>query len=305
MRIIFLGTPDFAIPSLEALFNNNFEIPLIITQPDKPAGRGHKIIACPVKQFALKNNIAVCQPEKLKNDFELIEKLKSLQPDLMITAAFGQIISEEIIKIPKLGIWNVHASLLPRWRGAAPINWAILAGDDQTGITIMQTEKGLDTGPILSQASLEILKTDTAKSLTSKLSKLGAELLLKTIHKRPQAVAQDNLLATQASKLTKELGCINWQNMTAEEIYRKVKALNPWPSVVFKNTNQETIKILEADLIDSEKEFDKAHLLESNSKFLIACKKGILEIKMVQPPNKAKMKAVDWLRGLKNTNIQW
>ena len=183
MRIIFLGTPDFAIPSLEALFNNNFEIPLIITQPDKPAGRGHKIIACPVKQFALKNNIAVCQPEKLKNDFELIEKLKSLQPDLMITAAFGQIISEEIIKIPKLGIWNVHASLLPRWRGAAPINWAILAGDDQTGITIMQTEKGLDTGPILSQASLEILKTDTAKSLTSKLSKLGAELLLKTIHK--------------------------------------------------------------------------------------------------------------------------
>lgn len=298
MKIVFLGTPEFALPSLKALYENNFEISLVITQPDKPVGRGHKIIACPVKQFAQQKQIPVWQPLKLRQDLILIQKLKSLQPDLMITAAFGQIISEEIIQIPKWGIWNIHASLLPRWRGAAPINWAIWAGDQQTGITIMQTEKGLDTGPILSKKAIPIETNDNAETLSFKLANLGAELLIETINQRPQPQAQNDLLATKAPKLTKEMGKIDWLN--AKEIYYQVKALNPWPMAFFKNSKQETIKVLEAEYSESERKFDKPHILDCKNKLLIACQKGILQIQTIQPPNKAQMSASDWLRGLKN-----
>ncbi|HEY9885956.1 MAG TPA: methionyl-tRNA formyltransferase [Vampirovibrionales bacterium] len=317
LNVVFMGTPHFAIPSLKALINSDLiDVVLVITQPDKPAGRGKKIQKPPVKELAEQHNIEVQQPLKLKEDQNLINKLKELEPDLMITAAFGHIISQEIIDIPKWGIWNVHASLLPRWRGAAPINWSILKGDTKTGITIMQTEKGLDTGPILSKASTKITENDTAISLTQALAQIGANLLIQTIEQNIQAPIkaqiQNEEEATHAPKLTKELGAFNFPESTKEELSRKIRALQPWPGCNFTFRNQ-SIKVHEIKLVQEgseeenllkEKYIDNTkleYLTIRNKKLYASCKNGFVELLIVQPPNKGKMDATAWFRGLKPT----
>ena len=306
LKVVFLGTPDFAIPSLMELLNVGINVPMIVTQSDKPSGRGHKLIESPIKQLALSRGIAVRQPIKIREDRELINELRFIEPDLIVTAAFGQIISEEVIQIPKWGIWNVHASLLPRWRGAAPINWAILEGDKETGITIMQTEKGLDSGPILSLQSIPIELNDNAATLTDKLSQIGAKLLLETIElklaDKIKPILQDENIVTYASKLNKLLSPIDWQTMSAKQICQRVKALNPWPGVTFKTVQGESIKLTNASLLDSPQDLPSASnngeiIAIEKENILVKCSNGVLQMRKVQPPNKGEMKATDWYRG--------
>ncbi|MDJ0625383.1 MAG: methionyl-tRNA formyltransferase [Candidatus Caenarcaniphilales bacterium] len=306
IKVIFLGTPNFAIPTLNKLINSGFSIPLVISQPDRPVGRGHKLTETPVKTVAKENNLNVYQPNRISKDIELINTLKELEPDLMVTAAFGQILSQEIIDIPKWGIWNVHASLLPRWRGAAPINWAILEGDKETGVTIMKTEKGLDTGPMLHKRSVPIDATDNAVILAEKLSELGAEALEEAINLKLQGELveekQDDSKTTYASKLTKEMSLIDWNTMSAFEVDRKVKGLNPWPGTVFQFEDKQ-IKLIEANIFDenSLNSFEVGNIrigevFKINKKqVLVRCKEGFIELVTVQPPNKNKIKGFEWI----------
>lgn len=232
-RIVFMGTPEFAVPSLQALqASSDFEVVGVVTQPDRPAGRGNQLKQSAVKEVALEAGIEVFQPEKLRGD-EVMQKLQSWSPDFHVVAAYGQILRQAVLDLPTYGSINVHASLLPRWRGAAPIQAAILAGDDQTGITIMQMDAGLDTGPMLSQQSVDILPSDTAQTLHDKLATISGPLLITTlcgiisgdIH--PQA--QDNELATYAPRIEKDQGKIIWA-YPAEQIDRQVRAYSPWPA---------------------------------------------------------------------------
>jgi len=317
LKIIFLGTPNFAIPSLEALLRADIKPIMVITQPDRPSGRGQKTIKSAVKEFAEKHNLLIKQPIKIAHDLSLIEEIKALKPDLMVTAAFGQILSQEIIDIAKWGIWNVHASLLPRWRGAAPIQWSILSGDIETGITIMQTEKGLDTGSILNNRSLEIIDTDTAETLTEKLSILGAELLLTTIinnyHSpiKPLPQINDENSVKYASKITKELSVISWAEVNVIELSRKFRALNPWPGINFdvfdevNNLIEEKIKIQKIDYQLAEniieiKQCSLGEIIIKDKRVFIQLKDGFVELKEVLPAGKKNMLATDWINGLKN-----
>lgn len=312
-KIIFLGTPDFAIPSLSKIFESSYELLLVITQPDKPAGRGNKLKAPEVKVFCQEENIPFVQTEKLGKDTELINKLESLNPDLFVTCAFGQILTEEVLSIPRFGTWNIHASLLPRWRGAAPIQHAIASGDEKTGITIMFTEKLLDAGNIISQVETRISEHDNLGSLSERLSVLGAELLLKTLNESNlkgsvENYKQDESLVTYASKIDENFSRLDFHTMTAEEICRKVRALSPFigsTCFVRFNSLQIKLKIFEAEF---EKEFTGAQeeLKEAgillgieNNSVKIACKDSCILAKIIQPENKSRMNAADWFRGLR------
>lgn len=232
MNIVFAGTPDFAVSSLKALVRSDHRVVAVYTQPDRPAGRGRKLAASPVKRFAEQQGIPVFQPESLKDAGELT-RLSALKPDVMVVVAYGLILPQSVLDIPRLGCLNVHASLLPRWRGAAPIQRAIEAGDAITGITIMQMAAGLDTGPMLAQAETAITPDDTAAALHDRLAELGANSLLQALRQLEsgpvEAVPQDDHQATYAHKLTKSEATIDW-SMTAEQLRRKVCAFNPWPT---------------------------------------------------------------------------
>lgn len=232
LNIVFAGTPEFAVPSLTAIIESSeHKVTAVYTQPDAPSGRGQKLQASPVKQYALSKNIPVFQPISLRNA-EAQTQLKSLSADIMVVIAYGQILSEAVLQMFRFGCINVHASLLPRWRGAAPIQRAILAGDSETGNTIMQMEKGLDTGPMLTQIMTPIYSTDTGGSVHDRLSILGSEALLTVLSDiekyLQQAKVQDDTLASYAHKLTKQEGQIDWQK-TAIELERQVRAFTPWP----------------------------------------------------------------------------
>ena len=231
MNLVFAGTPEFAVPALKALLAAGHRISAVYTQPDRPAGRGRQLAMSPVKECALANGIAVRQLLTLKSETEAAS-LQSLQPDAMIVIAYGLILPPAILAIPKYGCINVHASLLPRWRGAAPIQRAIEAGDAVTGVTIMQMEAGLDTGPILATADTSITATDTGASLHERLSNLGATLLVDTLRKLERGAItpqiQDNTLATYATKLNKDEARIDW-NTDATTLARRIRAFNPWP----------------------------------------------------------------------------
>lgn len=232
MKIIYAGTPDFAVPALQALIAaEEQEVTAVYTQPDRPAGRGRKLRASPVKQVAQEADIPVYQPQSLK-DPEAIAELASLQPDLMVVAAYGLILPQQVLDIPRFGCLNIHASLLPRWRGAAPIHRAILAGDEQTGVTIMQMAAGLDTGDMLSKKQVPITPSTTTASLHDELAQLGAQALLEVLPLIEQGALspepQDDALATYAHKLEKAESEIDWSAPLAE-IDRKIRAFNPWP----------------------------------------------------------------------------
>src|SRR5437868_7561548 len=234
MRLIFMGTPEFAVPSLKRLLADGHAVAAVFTQPDKPAGRGKHLHTPPVKQLALEHGIAVYQPAKIKTNEEVRAVFEALQPDACIVAAYGKILPEWLLRIPRLGCINVHASLLPGYRGAAPINWAIANGERETGITIMQMDAGMDTGPVLAARAIHIGERETASQLSIRLSQLGADVLSETLPKIEQGritpIAQDNAQATYAPILKREDGLINVK-LTAQEISNRVRAFEPWPGV--------------------------------------------------------------------------
>lgn len=299
MRIVFMGTPEFAVPSLRALKENGYNVVGAITQPDRPAGRGHKLVACPVKQYAQSVGIEVFQFEKIKSP-EGVACLKALQPELMVTAAFGQLLSPEILGIAPHGVVNVHASLLPKYRGSAPINWCILNGETTAGVTTMLTDAGMDTGAMLLKSETEIGELETAGELTERLSRIGAELLLETLKRYPGELKprpQDEAQASYQPMLKKEMGKINWHD-SAEKIARQVRGLNPWPCAYTENENGR-VKIYLAAVCPQDFAAEAGTVVVSDPKqgLKIACGEGWLEVLEMQAPNAKRMGAKDYLRG--------
>lgn len=251
-RVIFMGTPEFAVPPLQALIDApHYEVVGVVTQPDRPAGRGNKLQASPVKQTALAAKIPLIQPEKLRAP-GVFEQLQEWQPDLIVVAAFGQILRKNVLDLPKFGCVNVHASLLPRWRGAAPIQAAIRAGDVQSGITYMMMDVGLDTGDMLASFAVPITRADTGGTLHDKMAALGGANLIETLDRKLSGaitpMKQDESLQTYAPMLKKEDGAIDWNN-TAAAIERQVRAFDPWPGT-YTTWNGQTLKIIGGDAVE-------------------------------------------------------
>lgn len=299
MRIVFMGTPEFAVPSLRALKENGYDVVGAITQPDRPAGRGHKLVACPVKQYAQSVGVEVYQFEKIKSS-EGVACLKALQPELMVTAAFGQLLSPEILDIAPYGVVNVHASLLPKYRGSAPINWCILNGETTAGVTTMLTDAGMDTGAMLLRSETKIGELETAGELTERLSHIGAALLLETLKRYPGELKpqpQDEAQASYQPMLNKEMGKINWHD-SAEKIARQVRGLNPWPCAYTENENGR-VKIYLAAVCPQDFAAEAGTVVVSDPKqgLKIACGEGWLEVLEMQAPNAKRMGAKDFLRG--------
>lgn len=300
IRLIFMGTPEFSLPGLSSLINDkSYDIVGIFTQPDKAVGRHQTLTPPPVKNLALKHNLKVFQPQKIKAE---IETIKNLQPDLIVVIAYGKIIPQEILDIPKYGCINVHASLLPKYRGAACLNAPILNGDLETGITIMQMEAGLDTGPILRQAKIKLTGTETLENVHDKLSLLGAELLGSTLREfiageiKPQV--QDESQASYIKILKKEDGRIEW-NKPAQELERMVRAYNPWPGT-YTGSNQKNVKIISVDheiLRTNSHKIGESFLNEG--RLAIQCGQDALYILKLQLEGKKIMESAEFLRGHK------
>jgi methionyl-tRNA formyltransferase len=302
MAIIFFGTPKFAVPSLKALIDNNEDVVLVVTQPDKFKGRGHILSAPPIKEFALSYGIRVMQPDKIKDE-AFYKELLSIAPEFIVVVAYGKILPKEILSIPKYGCINVHASLLPKYRGAAPIQWALINGDKITGITTILMDEGLDTGDILLQSEIEIKDSDNFETLSKRLSELGADILIKTLSGiRTGSIkpVKQQGEATYAPPLKKEAGRINWNN-DAEKILNLVRALNPWPST-YCYLNNERIKILKVSLYKADdlnyKEVVPGRIVKASKGVLIVeTAKGLLSIEEIQPEGKKAMSAVSFLSG--------
>lgn len=303
LRIIFAGTPDFAANALSALIKSEHQIVAVYTQPDRPAGRGRKLRASPVKEVALENDIPVLQPDNLK-EAETQEVLRSFNADVMIVAAYGLILPQVVLDIPRLGCLNIHASLLPRWRGAAPIQRAIAAGDTKSGITIMQMNAGLDTGDILQLSSCPITEDDSGGTLHDRLAEIGAKAILETLHNldrdKINPVAQDDMLATYAHKLNKKEAQINWQ-LSAVEIERLIRAFNPWP-VAYTRFDETTLRIWQAQALtlDSNTNANSkpGTVLSCDKKGIdISCGEGTLRLLKLQPSGSKAMDVAAFMNG--------
>ncbi|PWB51062.1 MAG: methionyl-tRNA formyltransferase [Nitrosomonadales bacterium] len=297
MKLIFAGTPDFAAEALQALLHAGHEVALVLTQPDRPAGRGMSLTMSPVKQLALANGLKVLQPNSLKQA-EIQEQLKAVQADAMIVAAYGLILPREVLAIPRLGCLNIHASLLPRWRGAAPIQRAILAGDSETGITIMQMDAGLDTGPMLSRFPLAVGDRETAQTLHDKLAALGAEAIVSTLERlRKETLPgqiQDDSQATYAAKLSKAEARLDWR-LPARELERAVRAYNPFPVAqgAFKG---EVWRIWQAAA--REESGPAGEILRADRDgLLVGCGQGALLLQEVQKAGGKRLSAAQFLQG--------
>ncbi|MBQ6005674.1 MAG: methionyl-tRNA formyltransferase [Selenomonadaceae bacterium] len=297
LKVIFMGTPDFAVPSLAALIDKT-EIICVVTQPDRPKGRGHKLQPPPVKIFAEENNLPVIQPLKVKAR-AVVEQLAELKPDLIVVVAFGQILSQAILDIPRLGCINVHASLLPKYRGAAPIEWSIIRGETVTGITTMQMNAGLDTGDILLQSEVKIPDDMILPELRERLMTVGADLLLKTLYKLQvgelQPLKQDDSLSTYAPLLKKDTGLIDWRK-SSREIHNLVRGL-------YGNARAGKFKIWRTKL--AEENLSPAEIKIVGEKFFVGTGDGSLEILEIQAPNSKKLNASDFLRGNKVGENFW
>ncbi len=331
MKIIFMGTPDFAKESLEAIYEAGYEILAVVTNPDKPKGRGMKMIASPVKEYALEKNLKIYQPLKVRNNFEFIEEIKSLNPDMLCVVAYGKILPKELLEIPKYGSINVHGSLLPKYRGAAPIQWSVLNGDSETGITTMFMDEGMDTGDMILQEKVTIDKEETTGELWDKLSKIGAKLLVETVKNIEKAEAKGNKSLEEIKKeigakkqpeectiapmLKKEMAEIDWKK-SANEIHNLIRGLNPIMGA-YTYINQNKVKIWKAEIIENT-EFEK--LLEDaeenkenykkakNGEIVLANKKkglyikakdGIISVTEIQGENAKKMDIKSFLNGNK------
>ncbi|WP_068978267.1 methionyl-tRNA formyltransferase [Aeromonas sp. EERV15] len=303
LKLIFAGTPDFAARHLAALLSSDHEVVAVYTQPDKPAGRGQKLTASSVKELALTHNLPVYQPASLRKE-EAQAELAALGADLMVVVAYGLILPKAVLDTPPLGCINVHGSLLPRWRGAAPIQRAIWAGDDETGVTIMQMDVGLDTGAMIRKVNCPISADDTSASLYDKLAELGPQALVDTINAmaagETAADAQDDALANYAEKLSKEEARIDW-SMDAVTIERCIRAFNPWPISWFEVADQ-TIKVWQAEVIACEHGQQPGTLLNADKQGIdIATGQGILRLLTLQPPGKKAMSVADLL----NSRRDW
>ena len=295
-RVVFMGTPDFAVPTLRALATH-YSIVGVVTQPDRAAGRGRHMVASPVKQFALAAGLPIIQPNRLREP-EALAQLAAWSPDLIIVAAFGQILKPAVLELPKFGCINVHASLLPRHRGAAPIAAAILAGDAETGVTIMKMDAGLDTGPMLARRAEPIRADDIAQTLAARLANIGAELLIETLptylsgQLMPQT--QDEAQATYAPQLKKEDGHLDFTR-PAIEMERRVRALTPWPGA-FALWDGQPIKILKCGVVDGVPG-ETGSIVQSAHGPTVVCGAGALTLLQIQPPGKKTMPAADFARG--------
>jgi methionyl-tRNA formyltransferase len=300
MRVVFLGTPEFAIPSLEAVAGAGHEIVAVFTQPDRPKGRGNELAESPVKIAALRLGLAVYQPARIRRP-EPIENLRNLAPEMMVVVGYGQIIPQALIDLPPRGILNVHASLLPRYRGAAPIQWAIANGETETGITIMQIDAGLDTGDMLRKREVSIGPDETAPELTARLAPLGAELLLDAIDEIAAGTArwekQDNAQATYAPILNKEDGSIDWQR-TAREIYNRMRGFAPWPGAYTRFRGQQ-LSITAAKPAPTAP-ISPGVLQTDKRRLLVGCGASTaLELLEMQPAGRKRMSAEAFLNGYK------
>lgn len=301
MRIVFMGTPDFAVGSLQALCESGkHEILAVVTQPDRPKGRGNKLLRTPVKEYALEQGLTVYQPQKVKTP-EFVELLHELQPELIVVAAFGQFLSKEILELPKYGCINVHASLLPKYRGAAPIQYAIIKGEKESGVTIMQMDIGMDTGAMLDKVVVPIEENTTMGELHDALREQGAALLLQVINKIATGTAvaepQDNEQATYATLLDRSMEHIDWSK-TAQEVHNLIRGFNPAPSTFTKLPNGKSLKIWGSKMTDKSSAAAAGTVIETGKhSFFVACGDGVLEITEVQPESKKRMPAQVFLNG--------
>lgn len=298
LKTIFMGTPDFAVPCLEVL-QAKTEVLAVITQPDRPKGRGHNLQASPVKQKALEYNLPVLQPEKIKTE-EFTAELEKLQPDLIVVVAFGQILSQRILDIPPLGCVNVHASLLPRYRGAAPIHWSIINGEKETGVTTMLMDAGLDTGDMLLKDKVAITEEMTTEELHDQLMAMGGKLLAETIDGLANGTIttekQDDSISNYAGMLNKETGHIDWSK-SAVEIHNLIRGLNSWP-VAWSMKDGKNYKFWRTKVENSNSDKASGTVVElRKNSFCIATGEGLLEVLEIQPPSKKRMSAGDLLRG--------
>ncbi|MBR5798707.1 MAG: methionyl-tRNA formyltransferase [Lachnospiraceae bacterium] len=299
MKIIYMGTPDFAVAPLKAIIKAGHEVVAVVTQPDKQKGRGKEVQMTPVKECALSYGIPVLQPVKIKEP-EAVAQLKEYPADLFVVAAFGQLLTEEILTMPKFGCINIHASLLPAYRGAAPIQWAVINGEEKSGVTIMQMAKGLDTGDMLLKKEIVLDAKETGESLHDKLMEVGAELVVEAL---PLIEAgeitpekQDDALSTYAAKLTKEMGRIDF-TQDAVSIERLIRGLNSWPSA-YTNIQGKTLKIWEADVVAADRVGEPGEVIAiDKTSFTVATGEGALQIKTLQLEGKKKMAVKDFLLG--------
>ena len=304
MKIVFMGTPDFAQKSLEALYNAGHEILAVVTNIDKPKGRGMKLVESPVKEYAKSKNLTIFQPEKVRKNIEFIEQIKKLEPDVICVVAYGKILPSEILEIPKLGCINVHASLLPKYRGAAPIQWAVLNGDKTTGVTTMYMDVGMDTGDMILKQEVEIGENETTGELWDRLSIIGADLLVKTLDQiekgtAPRIKQSDDF--TMAPMLNKEISKIDWKEKTAQQIKNLVRGLNPIMGA-YSYLNGKKIKFWKVEVEkDTNLNQENGTVIKANDKegLYIKAKDGVLKIIEIQGENAKRMNANDFLRGNK------
>ena len=301
MRIVFMGTPDFAVETLEKIIENGYDVVAVVTQPDKPKGRDKKLSPPPVKECALKHNLTVLQPQRARDE-AFVQELKRYNPDAIVVVAFGQILPESILHMTKYGCINVHASLLPQYRGASPIQWAVIDGCKKTGVTTMLMDEGIDTGDILMIREYELAKKETGGSLFDKLSLLGAELLIETLKgieaDSIKPIKQDDEKSSYVKMLTKAMGHIDFTK-NANEIERLIRGLNPWPSA-FTYMNKKMLKIWDADVsedIEVPQNSPVGTAFISKEKMYVICGSGFLELKEVQLEGKKRMCIEDFLRG--------
>ncbi len=301
LNVIFMGTPLFACPVLEALINTT-NVLLVVTQPDKKVGRKKEITSSPIKNLAIKNNIEVFEPLKIKTDYE---KIKEYKPDLIVTCAYGQILSKEVLDIPPYGCINVHASLLPKYRGGAPIERAILNGEEKTGITIMYMDVGMDTGDIIDKNEIPIMDTDTSETIHNKLSILGAEALLQVLpkieNKTVTRIKQDNSLASYAPIIKREDEHLDFNNF-AKDIFNHVRALNSWPLANLILNDME-IKVIEGYIGEETSEKPGTITKITKDSIGIACKDKVYYITKIKPSGKKVMLAKDYLNGIKKDSL--
>ena len=306
MRIVFIGTGEIGVPTLQALQKSEHEVVGVVTQPDKPAGRAQKITAPPIKKALIGGGpnaspARTLQPARIK-DRQSVEEIRTLQPDVIVVIAYGQILPRAVLEIPKIACLNLHASLLPRWRGAAPIQAAIAAGDRETGITVIYMDEGLDTGDILLQRKIDILPNDTGGSLHDRLAQIALDALLESLRLLSSGgtprVPQDKALAIYAPKLNREDGRIDWEE-PAETIERKIRAYNPWPgaftNIAAKSGQPRNLKIFSAEIVDLSGK--PGEILRSDNEFVMAAGRGSLSLGEVQLEGKRRISAAEFLRG--------
>lgn len=302
MKIVFMGTPDFAEKSLEAIYNSGHEILAVVTNPDRPKGRGMKMVSSPVKEFAVSKNLKIYQPEKVRKNIEFIEEIKKLQPDVICVVAYGKILPKEILDIPRLGCINVHGSLLPKYRGAAPIQWAVINGEKITGITTMYMDVGMDTGDMILKEEVNIGEDETTGELWNKLSEVGAKLLVKTLSQiedgnAPRLPQGEDF--SMAPMLNKEMSKINWNSQSAQEIKNLVRGLNPIMGT-YSYLNDKKIKFWKVNTLPLENtSAENGTVIKSDSKegLFIKAKDGIIQVLEIQGENAKKMCIQDFLRG--------